>query len=83
MCGFGEGEGEMLEDVDIASMDYPALSALRERIDEKVREMREVGGPALREKFAEEAAAIGMTIDEIVQTGAKRRGRPPKDREEG
>jgi hypothetical protein len=73
----------MLDDVDIASMDYPALSALRERIEEKVREMREVGGPALREKFAEEAAAIGMTIDEILQTGAKRRGRPPKDREEG
>jgi hypothetical protein len=50
----------MLDDVDIASMDYPALSALRERIDEKVREVREVGGPALRQKFAEEAAAIGM-----------------------
>ena len=44
--------------------------------------MREVGGPALREKFAEEAAAIGMTIDEIVQTGAKRRGRPRKDQAE-
>lgn len=69
-------------EVDIGNMDYPALSALRERIEEKVREMREVGGPALREKFTEEAAAIGMTIEEIVQTGVKRRGRPPKDREE-
>ena len=68
--------------VDIAEMNYPALAALRERIDEKVREMREVGGPALREKFAAEAAAIGMTIDEIVQSGGKRSGRPPKDREE-
>ena len=73
----------MLDDLDIAAMDYPALSALRERIDEKVREMREVGGPALREKFEQEAAAIGMTVDEIVQTGQKRRGRPPKEREEG
>jgi hypothetical protein len=36
----------MLDDVDIASMDYTALSALRERIDEKVREMREVSGYA-------------------------------------
>jgi hypothetical protein len=28
-------------------------------------------------------AAIGMTVDEIVQTGAKRRGRPPnKDKAE-
>ena len=33
-------------------------------------------------KSSEEAAAIGMTIDEIVQTGAKRRGPPAKDREE-
>jgi hypothetical protein len=74
----GDGPG-----VDLTEMNFAALSSLRERIEEKVREMREVGGPALREKFAEEAAAIGMTIDEIVQTGAKRRGRPPKDREEG
>ena len=36
----------MLDDVisvDIGNLDYPALAALRERIDEKVREMREVG----------------------------------------
>jgi hypothetical protein len=74
----------MLDDVqvDIANLDYPALSALKERIEEKVREMREVGGPALREEFAEKAAAIGMTIDEIVQTGGKRKGRPAKPRDE-
>jgi hypothetical protein len=72
----------MLDEVDIASMDYPALSALRERIDEKVREMREVGGPALRQKFAEEAAAIGMTVEDILQTGGKRRGRPAKNHDE-
>ena len=41
-----------------------------------------MGGPALREKFAEEAAAMQMTIEEIVQTGVKRRGRLLKDREE-
>ena len=71
----------MLDEIDISAMDYRALSGLRERIDEKVREMRETGGPALRERFIEEAAAIGMTIEEIVQTGAKRRGRPAKDRD--
>ena len=49
-------------DVDIGNMDYPALAALRERIEEKVREMREVGEPALREKLAEEAAAIDLNI---------------------
>ena len=71
----------MLDEVDLNAMNYTQLSSLRERIEEKVREMREVGGPALREKFTEEAAAIGMTIEEIVQTGQKRRGRPPKNRD--
>jgi hypothetical protein len=69
-------------DVDVSHMNYPALAALKERIEEKVREMREVGAPALREEFVEAAAALGMTIEEIVQTGAKRRGRPRKDQEE-
>ena len=70
------------EPPDVGALDFPALSSLRERIDEKIREMREVGGPALREQFIEMAAAIGMTPEEVVQLGAKRRGRPPKDREE-
>ncbi len=77
-----EVENQPELDVDVSDMDFPHLSALRERIDEKVREMREVGGPALRERFMEEAAALGMTLEEIVQTGQKRRGRPPKGREE-
>jgi hypothetical protein len=80
--GEGRKQCSTLQTLTLGNMDYPALSALRERIDQKVREMREVGGPALLEKFAEEAAAIGMTIEEIVQTGVKRRGRPRKDREE-
>ncbi len=35
----------MLQEVDISGLDYPALSGLRERIDARVREMRETGGP--------------------------------------
>ena len=46
----------------------------------RVREMRETEGPALRERFVEEAAAIGVTIEELVQLGTKRRGRPPRRR---
>jgi hypothetical protein len=72
----------MTPDMDIAAMNFGQLSALRERIDERVREMRETEGPALRERFIEEAAAIGMTIEELVQLGSKRRGRPPKDKDE-
>jgi hypothetical protein len=48
----------------------------------RVREMRETEGPALRERFVEEAAAIGVTIEELVQLGTKRRGRPPREKEE-
>jgi hypothetical protein len=69
-------------EVDISSMDFAQLSALRERIEERVREMRETEGPALRERMMQQAAAIGMTIEELVQLGSKRRGRPSKDREE-
>jgi hypothetical protein len=69
-------------EVDISRMDYAQLSALRERIEERVREMRETEGPALRERVMQQAAAIGMTIEELVQLGSKRRGRPPKDRED-
>ncbi len=76
------GETAMNQDVDISSMDYAQLSALRGRIDERVRDMRETEGPALRERFMQQAAAIGMSIEELVQMGAKRRGRPAKDKAE-
>ena len=69
-------------EVDISAMDFTQLSALRGLIDERVREMRETEGPALRERFIEQAAAIGMSIEELVQLGAKRRGRPSKDKDE-
>lgn len=75
-------EAPMAPDVDVVGMDFGQLSALRQRIEERIREMRETEGPALRERFIEEAAAIGMTIEELVQLGTKRRGRAAKDKEE-
>ena len=77
-----DGEAAMTPHTNIAGMDFAQLSALRERIDERVREMRETEGPALRERFIEQAAAIGMTIEELVQMGTKRRGRPAKEKDE-
>ena len=77
-----DGQPGLMPEVDIIGMNFGQLSALRERIDERVREMRETEGPALRERFVEAAAAIGMTIEELVQLGTKRRGRPPKEKEE-
>ncbi len=60
----------------------PRLAELRERIDDRVREMRETEGPALLQGFSERAAALGLTVDELMQGAPKRRGRPSKDREE-
>ena len=77
-----DGAMAMTEEPDISGMNFLQLSALRERIDERVREMRETEGPALRERFIEATAAIGMTIEELVQLGAKRRGRPAKEKDE-
>ena len=77
-----DGETAMTQEFDISSMDYAQLSALRGRIDERVRDMRETEGPALRERFMQQAAAIGMSIEELVQLGAKRRGRPAKEKNE-
>lgn len=73
-----EGVGGV--EVDISAMDFSELSALRARIEDRVQEMREKGGPALRERFVQEAAAIGMTLEEIVETGGKRRRRKGKER---
>ena len=72
----------MTQEPDISGMNFVQPSALRERVEQRVREMRETEGPALRERFIEEAAAIGMTIEELVQLGAKRRGRPAKEKDE-
>jgi hypothetical protein len=63
--------------IDISELKFQELSELRERIEARVQEMREIGAPALREKFSEEAAAYGLTVEEVMQTAKARRGRPP------
>ena len=71
-----------MEQPDINGMDFAQLSSLREAIDERVRGMRETEGPALRERFAEAAAALGLSLEELVAGNGKRRGRASKTREE-
>jgi hypothetical protein len=66
----------MTEAIDISGLTFQELADLRGRIDVRVQEMRETGAPALRERFAQEAAALGLTIEEIVQAGKGKRGRP-------
>ena len=68
----------MPADPDLSGLDYPKLAALRERIDERVREMRETEGPALLQEISGRAAALGLTVEELLQGAPKRRGRSSK-----
>ncbi len=61
--------------VDISGLNYADLNELRGRIDARVTEMRETGGPRLLERFAQEAAELGLTIEESVKAGNGKRGR--------
>ena len=70
MQGSQNGVGEPA--IDIAGFNFHQLEDLRSRVEHRVTEMRETGAPALREQWAEQAAAIGMTIEEILQAGKKR-----------
>jgi hypothetical protein len=70
-----EQEPQMTEAIDISRLNFQQLDDLRTRVEHRVTEMRETGAPALREQWAEQAAAIGMTIEEIVEGGKARRGR--------
>ena len=68
--------------VDISGMNFQQLEELRTRVEHRVTELRETGAPALREQWGEQAAAIGMTIEEILQAGKKRgRGNGGKHQE--
>jgi hypothetical protein len=65
----------MAVEIDISTLNFQDLNTLRERIEARVQEMRESGAPQLREEFIAKAAALGLTIDDIVQAGKGKRGR--------
>ena len=71
-----------LSEIDIGSLIYPELTELKEAIEARMEEMRREGVPALRERFADEAAALGVTLEEVVGAAKKKRGRPRKARVE-
>ena len=71
-----------LTELDISGFNYPELSELRGKIETRMQDMRETGVPTLRERFAEEAAALGVTLEEVVASGKGKRGRPRKSRQE-
>jgi len=65
--------------VDITGLNFHQLEELRTQAEHRIAEMRETGAPALRERWGEQAAAIGMTIEEIVE-GGKPKGRRGRGR---
>jgi hypothetical protein len=72
-----------LNELDISTFTYPELTNLKTKIETRMQEMRETGVPALRERFAEEAGALGLTLEEIMASNKAKRGRPRKPRNEG
>lgn len=71
-------------ELDIETLDYTQLADLRARIDQRMSEMRETGVPELRTRFSEQAAALGLSIEDIVGTPKKRprRARAHKDHDD-
>jgi len=65
--------------INITGLNFHQLEELRTRAEHRITEMRETGAPALRERWGEQAAAIGMTIEEIVE-GGKPKGRRGRGR---
>lgn len=72
-------EGIDTGSIDITGLNFHQLEELRTRAEQRVAEMRETGAPALREQWGEQAAAIGMTIEEIME-GSKPKGRRGRGR---
>ena len=65
--------------IDITGLNFHQLEEQRTQAEHRITEMRETGAPALREQWGEQAAAIGMTIEEIVE-GGKPKGRRGRGR---
>jgi hypothetical protein len=71
-----------LKEIDIQGLSYRELNELKESIGTRMDELQAQGLPALKEPFAEEAPALGVTLEEIVCATKGRRGRPRKRRPE-
>jgi hypothetical protein len=62
-----------MDTMDISTLNYVELNQLRTRIDQRMTEMRETGVPQLQSRFAEEAAALGLTMEDILGAAKKRK----------
>ena len=67
--------------IEIDHLEFKQLAELRQRVDARMKEMREQSVPELRNRFAEEAATLGLSLDDILGKVRKKRGRPTANAE--
>lgn len=61
---------------DITALDYIQLNELRHQITMRMKEMRESGISDLRTRLLQEAASLGLAIEDIVGTSKKKERKP-------
>lgn len=77
-----EPEG-IAPDPRIAELDVPQLQLLRDRIDQRISQLRETGHAELLARFETEAARLGLSLNEFCAAAVRRkprRGRPKPTR---
>jgi hypothetical protein len=63
---------------DIDHLSFAELAALRDAVDQRMKDMRETGIVQLRATIAEQAQLLGVTLKDLLPKG-KRRGRPRRE----
>lgn len=63
--------------IDIDTLTFADLLDLRGRVEDRLKGMRESNVNQLRMRFADEAAIVGLTMDDVMRVQKKRRGRKP------
>ena len=71
------------DEFDLSGLNHPELAGLKAKIEARMEEMRVAGVTALRQRLIEDAAALGVTVEEVVATSKKKPGRPRKAQAEG
>lgn len=63
--------------IDIDALDFAELHKLRARVDERMKGLRDANVSQLRMRFVDEAADVGLTMDDVMGIERKKRGRKP------
>ena len=58
---------------DISQLDFPQVKELRDSCNTRMKEMRESGTEQLRLKFIEDAAALGLSPEDVFGVHRKQR----------